>query len=278
MQDNCGATSKPCSGIDAVLYLNQHMTTPQAFSGNSGEAVIFTRPADDNPVNEDSAAVFEVSDSTWVLAVADGMGGGPRGQDASRIAINAIADQLENADPSDGLRQQILDAFESAQRAITDNAPGAATTLVVSEISAGLVRTYHAGDSGALLTGRGGKLKLKTIFHSPSGYAEESGLLTENQALMHEERHYVSNLVGSEHMSVEFTTPYPMAKFDTLVLGSDGLFDNLTVAEISDAVRTGKLSDAAVRLLGRVGRRMRSDSQNVPSKPDDLAFILFRQT
>ncbi len=259
-----------------MLLLNDHLEAPQLLTLGSGEAVVFTRPAADGAVNQDCLAVFDLPDAS-VIAVADGVGGGPRGGDAARIAIEAIVRHLQGAEARTGLRAPIHDAFEAAQREILELAAGAATTLVVAEVSGGSVRTYHTGDSGAFLTGRGGKVKLKTVFHSPSGYAEESGLLTEADALMHTDRHYVSNLLGTTQMSVEISAPMPMARFDTLVLGSDGLFDNLAIGEIVDVVRSGRLLVVGERLLRQVSARMDGEALDAPSKSDDLSFVLFRR-
>jgi hypothetical protein len=54
------------------------------------------------------------------------------------------------------------------------------------------------------------------------------------------------------------------------------VFDNLEIREVADAVRTGTLLEASRRLADACVRRMLHPARNVPSKPDDLTFILFR--
>ncbi len=61
----------------------------------------------------------------------------------------------------------------------------------------GALRPYHVGDSTNLLTGQRGKLEFAMISHSPTGYAMEAGVLGEEEALVHEDRHDVSNLLGA---------------------------------------------------------------------------------
>ena len=89
--------------------------------------------------NEDSAAVL-TTPVGFVLAVADGMGGGPDGDRASAEAISALAERL--ATPGEGVRGQILDAFEDANQRVLRLGGGAATTLSVVEIEweGGVVR------------------------------------------------------------------------------------------------------------------------------------------
>jgi protein phosphatase len=67
-----------------------------------------------------------------------------------------------------------------------------------------------------------------------------------------------------------------MAAKDTLIMGSDGLFDNLTTDEIIDIIRAGHLDRQAELLVRRTGERMLTP-EVLPSKPDDLTVIGFRQ-
>ena len=48
--------------------------------------------------------------------------------------------------------------------------------------------------------------------------------------------------------------------------------------ELVELVRCGPLPEAAARLLEACRRRMREDTGEGPHKPDDLTFILYRQT
>ncbi|MHC4422347.1 MAG: PP2C family protein-serine/threonine phosphatase, partial [Planctomycetota bacterium] len=64
---------------------------------------------------------------------------------------------------------------------------------------------------------------------------------------------------------------------DTLVLGSDGLFDNLHLEEITEYVRKGPLARAAESLAAACRRRMCEPRADHPSKPDDLTFLLYRR-
>jgi serine/threonine protein phosphatase PrpC len=70
--------------------------------------------------------------------------------------------------------------------------------------------------------------------------------------------------------------PLTLAAHDTVVLGSDGLFDNLRLAEIVDHVRVGPLGAAATRLREAASDRMAREQAGEPSKPDDLTFVLDR--
>jgi protein phosphatase len=74
------------------------------------------------------------------------------------------------------------------------------------------------------------------------------------------------------HISIGISTT--LAPRDTLVVASDGLFDNVHQGEIIDIIRKGKLKYCSDRLAEMARKRM--CDQVTPFKPDDLTFILFR--
>lgn len=249
----------------------------KAFAGGT-VAFYTTRSPDKLTANEDALAIFAIQDGAGVLLIADGCGGQANGQLASRITIEAMQETLTGYQDSSQLRPPILDGFEIATQRVKALGGGAATTLVALEVNQGVIRTYHVGDSQILLVGGRGKVKLQTGAHSPVGYALESGMLTELAALEHEDRHLVSNVIGGESGHIEMGLPHKMAPRDTIVLGSDGLFDNLRQAELVSIIRSGNMQLAGENLREKVLRRMHDEQGAGLSKPDDLSFILFRRS
>lgn len=238
---------------------------------------MFTTGAPDKEgPNEDAAALFAFQ-GRGVMAVADGLGGQPGGHGASVEVMESLRGGLAEAEPGTGtLRGPILDAVEAANAAIRERGIGAATTLVVAELEDKRMRPYHVGDSGMLVVGQRGRIKLRTVPHSPVGYGLAAGLLDEEEALHHEHRHLVSNAVGTEDMRIEVGSPVELAPRDTLLLATDGLFDNMTEWEIVETIRAGPLAGAAETLAGACRQRMAHPEPDHPSKPDDLTFLLFR--
>ena len=227
--------------------------------------------------NEDAALVAPVGADGLVLAVADGLGGSPAGGAAARLVIETLAQALTAADVStDTLRTTILDAMEDANDRLIASGSRGTTTLVVAEIVGGQLRCYHVGDSELLVFGQRGRIKMRIVPHSPTGFALEAGLLDEEEAVHHAERHIVFNVVGSADMRIDVSAPVDLAPLDTVLLASDGLFDNMFVEEIVATARVGRLPDAMGRLVDRAAERMREQTGNRPSKPDDLTIILSR--
>ena len=254
------------------------MAEPEPLALGSGEAVAFTRaaPHKDPDANEDGVGVFPVRSSGGLLAVADGVGGGPKGASASKAVLEALWDTTLDAPAEGSMRSAILDGLEQANRRILEARNGAATTLVCAEIAGTTLRPYHAGDSALLVVGGGGKVKVQTVPHSPVGYAVEAGMLDEEEALHHALRHVISNAVGIEDMRIEIGSTVELAPRDTVVLASDGVLDNLGVAELAALVRRGPLLEAAHEVVGLCTERMRSPQADLPSKSDDLGLVLYR--
>jgi len=251
---------------------------PQLFKFTNGEAALFThRSPNKATVNEDCVALIPYDSSSGVLVIADGLGGQPNGETASTTAIQSIEKSLNHASKSgQPLRDAILNGIEKANLSIINQAGGAATTLAVIEIQGNHVRPYHVGDSMVLVCGQRGKIKLQSIAHSPVGYAVEAGVLDQDEAIHHEERHLISNVVGAEDMSIEIGSIRQLDTHDTVIVASDGLFDNLYIDEITEIIRKGSLEKTAHQLIELAQQRMNTESSTLPCHPDDLTFILFR--
>ncbi len=268
------------AGEHVELFLGRHDREQADHSLPHGEVCVRSvRAPDKDTPNEDAAAVIQVGADSLVLAVADGVGGTPAGREASNAAVQTLSRVLESVRSDDlQLKPAILDAVEAANKAVLGLARGAATTLVVAQLTAASLRSYHVGDSELLAVGQRGRIKQRVVPHSPTGFAVEAGLLNEHDAVQHDQRHVLFNVIGSQDMRVEIGPALQLAVHDTVLLASDGLFDNLFIDEIVDCIRVGPLAAAADRLVERVRARMNGEgSADQPCKPDDLTVVLFRR-
>ncbi len=262
----------------SALYSAEDMSAIETGTFLGGEvAFVSARSPEKETPNEDSMAFIPLAEDCGVLAVADGVGGLPGGDQASQLALVELVAALEGADrDGDGwMRDAILNGIENANRSVLA-LDGAATTLAVAEISREIVRSYHIGDSLVLVTGQRGRIKHEAVPHSPVGYALHAGLMEEEEAMAHEDRNLISNVIGSEEMRIEIGPALELSPRDTLLLASDGLSDNLYAREIVDWVRKGKLADSGEKLFSICRQRMQTYENGQPSKPDDLTFVAYR--
>jgi serine/threonine protein phosphatase PrpC len=236
------------------------------------------RSPDKETENEDTVAAIPYGPDAVVLVVADGVGGLPGGKRASETAVTKLAESLHLAVTETMLlRTAILNGIEAANQSVLDIGNGSATTMTVVTIEGVIARTYQVGDSEAIIVGQRGRIKSQTMAHSPTGFAVEAGFLDKREALHHEERHLVSNFIGTNDMRIDIGPAVKLRPRDTVLLASDGLTDNIQIDDVINIMRKGPLVKALESMIRLAHHRMINESKLQPSKPDDLSVILFRK-
>ena len=253
--------------MTAHIFCGTDFVEPRYFEFLGGEAALFTSaPSENRGENEDSIGIFEWSRYTGVLGVADGVGGLPAGETASRKAIAMLEDPTG---PQDSLKNRIH-ALNQELRF-----DGCGTTLAVFVIEDGKVTGYHAGDSIGIIIDQLGNVIKAMVPHSLIDKTISAGR-SDVEHLLRPMRHLVTNVVGIATMWVETMSPITLEKGHSLVLASDGLWDNLSIPEVSEIACGVSVSFAAEMLLQAVKERMEGKDPNHPGKPDDLSFVIFR--
>jgi serine/threonine protein phosphatase PrpC len=79
-------------------------------------------------------------------------------------------------------------------------------------------------------------------------------------------------------MRIEIGPVMALGPRETLLLATDGLFDNLTNADVINGLRKGDLESGVQGLVGLARNRRLDDESDAPSKPDDLSMIAVRST
>lgn len=180
-----------------------------------------------------------VADDGVLVAVADGVGGGPGGEEASRIALEALDGAIEN-DASDVARlvlavsQANQRIFESGQR--DDALNGMGTTLTSAVVFPTRLLVAHVGDSRAYQLFNDHVIRL-TIDHSVAGEMEAAGGLTAEEARQHPNRHVLTRVVGTfERVRID-VNEIPWGEKNRLLLCTDGLTAVLSDDDIVRAAR-----------------------------------------
>lgn len=275
-----GGASEAAGGdpLATQLICGAAMETPEVLEVGGGSVCYYSRRCDGKPTaNEDAAAVIPVADRGVVIAVADGVGGLPQGDKAARITLETLIEHLAGISDPAALRSTILDAIERANRRVLALGGGAATTLAVAQIVDGRARTYHVGDSEVLIIGARGAVKSQTIAHAPVAYGVHSGWIDAVDALVHEQRNLVSNVVGSTEMRIEIGPPIRLAQRDIVLVCSDGITDNLHAEEIGTEI-CARTAEGAVRAVLESLNRRREMEAGELYKEDDATLVTFRRT
>ncbi|MBV9306644.1 MAG: protein phosphatase 2C domain-containing protein [Acidobacteriaceae bacterium] len=207
-------------------------------------------------VNEDRILIDEAH---GIFLVVDGLGGHAAGETAAEIAIQTIRESLRYSDAL-ASEKQIREAITEANNQIFKRAQsreewsGMACVLTLAIVQDEWVDVGHVGDSRLYLISDGVLRKI-TSDHSPVGELEESGELTETEAMRHPRRHEVFRDVGSEPRDpddTQFTETKRIAfpPDAALLLCTDGLTDAITSAAINGIIRSdGKSPDEIAQKL-----------------------------
>jgi protein phosphatase len=191
-----------------------------------------------------------------LLVVADGMGGHPGGDVASRLAVEGCFEALPDPVDCSKPRELIATLFESAHRKLQRRAldepvlTQMGTTLTVLLIGPEGGWVGHIGDT-RLLWMRGTTVGLVTRDHSAAWERVESGSLSpdeaENDPLGSLLTRHVGPLAPCEPDITE--TPLQIQSGDRLLLCSDGLGKVLPMGEIAALAAGRPLAEAVEQLV-----------------------------
>ncbi|MEU8007721.1 protein phosphatase 2C domain-containing protein [Catellatospora sp. NPDC049111] len=183
--------------------------------------------------NEDSAFA-----GRRFVAVADGVGGSPSGEVASRIVIETLA-PLEQDDRhgADVLLAELAVANRRIREAIEAEPAidGMGTTLTAVLLGPDDATLLHVGDSRAYLV-RGGRLRQLTVDDTLVQAMVERGLLAPEEVRHHPHRSIITQAVQGREFTPTVTT-LTLEIGDRLLLCSDGLSDIVTDEALAEALR-----------------------------------------
>jgi serine/threonine protein phosphatase PrpC len=201
--------------------------------------------------NEDTFFAREIINNRFLVAgVIDGVGGYKGGDIAAEIARSVIMKNLEklSEDVIEALRQSIIAAnlkINQEKKAAGKNERMACVlTCVVVDIKNNKCWYAHVGDTRIYLLRDHSLVKISRD-HSAVGFLEESGRLSEEEAMRHPRRNEINKALGFEE---DISTPEdfietgesPFLPGDLLLLCSDGLTDMISSGTIMQVLTTKK--------------------------------------
>ena len=178
--------------------------------------------------NQDNAG-FVDTPIGLLLVVCDGMGGGPGGRTASRMAVDQILTTLEevadHTNNADALRFAIEKANELlfAESAEKEQLRGMGTTVAAIIIGEDAATVAHVGDS-RIYQLRKGRIIYRSKDHSVVAALVEEGRLTEEEARNHPQSNIVTKALGVRPSIDIDIEELAFQRGDRFVLCTDGIW------------------------------------------------------
>jgi serine/threonine protein phosphatase PrpC len=196
----------------------------------------------DRKNNQDRCLILEAPDAV-LMALADGMGGHPKGEMAAQIVMDTsrkafLTSRKPITNPSvflsgllDMAHQEILSYGQTQTPPIEPR-----TTGVICLIQENQAYWAHIGDSRLYIM-HDGVIRLRTDDHSYVEHLRQQGIISTAQTQTHKFRNYVTRCLGglNNHPVADLNGPYRLEAGDTLLLCSDGFWGALPERPLVDA-------------------------------------------
>lgn len=221
------------------------------------------------PKNEDTFVLKEIWGGTHLIAVCvDGVGGNGGGDVAANLACKCITDYFNGLDISTNGLEDLMGAVRFANNTICSehyipylSQMSCVLTAVLINLDTGRLDVCHVGDTRLYML-KDCVLTKVTFDHSIVGPLEESGQITEGEAMVHPSRNIITRSIGKEMLydgSELIQTHTLHLEPCTLLLCSDGLYDMVHSSQMKRILqepipaekRVEKLIDAALEAGGK---------------------------
>ncbi|MCO6441598.1 MAG: serine/threonine-protein phosphatase [Nitrococcus mobilis] len=187
--------------------------------------------------NEDAIGWDE---ATGVAVIADGMGGHPAGDVASRLAVATVLEAARESSSNNrtwlargGDPAQLIHKAHQAILSQAEHEPryaGMGTTLVLAAVDEWHIAIAHVGDSRAYRLHEG-RLSRLTRDHNLAQEALDQAWITPEQAHRAPERHRLTQVLGIGTVNPDVTR-LERDRGDLIILCTDGLTGELADSEI----------------------------------------------
>lgn len=221
--------------------------------------------------NEDA---FFILRKESVFIVADGVGGNRSGEIASRTAVNEVAQYIEEGPDKSMSDEAILrEAVDRANYRVYDLAQryeenqGMATTMVIALMHGKNMYIANVGDSRAYLY-RKGELKQISVDHTYVNELVKAGVISADEAKHHVDKNMITKAVGAENVISPDIFKIKIKEGDCILLCTDGLYGELSDAEIKRVFDKNMSMTDTVNLL--------VDAANENGGGDNITAICIR--
>lgn len=182
-----------------------------------------------------------------VFAVADGMGGHVRGEEASNLALRVISNSivpslLGNATLSpDALQELLMNSVQRANEVLyrhnQQEETNMGTTITAALVAGSTAYIANVGDSRAYLYHQPGRLHRLTRDHSVVARLVEAGVIGQDDIYTHPKRNQLVRYLGEKATVEADAFTIPLEAGDKLLLCSDGLWEMVRDLDLERIMR-----------------------------------------
>jgi serine/threonine protein phosphatase PrpC len=211
-------------------------------------------------INQDRFLIKEFSGDSVLIAVADGAGGTPAGEEAAGAVIERLNDFQPDSPAPEEYLVRLMQEADQKIFGVVEREPdlkGMGTTLTAAFVRGETVFWAHVGDSRLYLF-RGGELTQITEDDTMAGFLLTEGEITREEARVHPGRNFLFDFIGSGGFEEE-TGSFTVRKDDLLLLTTDGLHDRVPEEALVSILRSSseldkKLDDIVSTTLKATGK------------------------
>ncbi|MEM7368532.1 MAG: protein phosphatase 2C domain-containing protein [Bacteroidota bacterium] len=212
--------------------------------------------------NEDSIwpLIHKASPEDYFFLVCDGVGGANKGEVASQIVSQGLAEYVQQHPPGaemdksyllKGLRhvEQLMTAHSESNR----ESAGMATTLTLLYLGADTATIAWIGDS-KVFQFRGGQLLYETQDHSLVEKLVQEGVISREEAEHHPQRNVILRAVkgGHDPAEMDIYQTKDIQAGDVFLLCSDGITENWSATDLAQLLAgTTELSQIKEQILAK---------------------------
>ena len=227
-----------------------------------------------------SFGINSESEKFLLLAVADGMGGHAKGEEASKIALNTLTKTIIPELFGDISFTELLEnGIKNANQQILDyttknpESSGMGTTTVCAVIKGNDVHLANVGDSRAYVISND-EIRRVTKDHSYVQALIDEGQITEEEAREHPQKNVITKAVGIMESVEPDTMKLTLDTDESLLLCCDGVIAHLTDEDIHKIIcNTNDPQNACQQIVDLANKRGGSDNISLiilSSKNDDM--------
>jgi len=208
---------------------------------------------------------------SYLMAVADGLGGHVGGAIASHLAVKIVQDEFQSCPGrtngsfiTRAIRRANLEVYNTAR-----SKPGLfnmQTTLTAVTLEDDLLTVGHVGDC-RLFRVRNARIELLTRDHTLASDLLQLHLITPEQAWQHPGRHQLTRSLGADILLRIDLFHQRVMLGDIYLLCSDGLWSEVALEDIQNIIQRGEIDKGCEELVESVLKA---------GAPDNLSVIAFR--